>query len=66
MSAQQKLPESALEFFRKQGRIGGKKRAANLTPEQRSEQARIAVNARWAKQVKKTTPKKSNPTKGAK
>jgi hypothetical protein len=66
MSARKKLPEAALEFFRKQGRIGGRTRAANLTPEERSEQARNAVQARWANQVKKTTPKKSEGTKGAK
>jgi len=52
-----------LEFFRKQGRIGGRKRAANLTAEERSEQARKAVNARWAKQVKETTLKQSKPKK---
>jgi len=31
------------------GRKGGKARAQNLTPEQRSESARKAVEARWAK-----------------
>lgn len=35
------------------GRLGGKKggraRAANMTPEERSEAARRAVQARWAK-----------------
>jgi hypothetical protein len=44
-----KMPKEALEFFRRQGRIGGRTRANNLTPEQRSEQARKAVQARWAK-----------------
>jgi len=63
MSTPTKLPEAALEFFRKQGRIGGRKRAANLTAEERSEQARKAVNARWAKQVKETTLKQSKPKK---
>jgi hypothetical protein len=63
MSANKKLPEAALEFFRKQGRIGGRKRAANLTPEERSEQARKAVQARWANQVKKTTVKQSKSKK---
>jgi len=42
-----------MEFFREQGRIGGKKggkiAAANMTPEQRSERARKAVAAREAK-----------------
>jgi len=40
------------------GRLGGKKggpaRAAAMTPEQRSESARKAVQARWAKFQKKT------------
>jgi hypothetical protein len=31
------------------GRIGGKRRAAKMTPKQRSEAARKAVLARWAK-----------------
>jgi hypothetical protein len=48
-----KLPPDVLEFFRKQGAKGGKKggtrRAANMTAEQRSEAARKAVQARWAK-----------------
>ena len=38
-----------MEFFKKTGRAGGKARAANMTPEQRSESARKAVAARWAK-----------------
>jgi hypothetical protein len=50
------MPESVKEFFvkmgRKGGKIGGKARAANLTDEQRSEAARRAVNARWAKSSK--------------
>lgn len=51
MKTEYKLPEAALEFFRQKGRKGGKQRAANLTPAQRSEQARNAVQARWAKQA---------------
>jgi hypothetical protein len=39
------------------GRKGGKRRAAKMTPKQRSEAARKAVLARWAK-VKKRKPKK--------
>jgi hypothetical protein len=58
MSKQQELPEAALEFFRKQGRIGGRRRAENLTAEERSVQARKAVQARWAKQAAKTSKKK--------
>jgi hypothetical protein len=57
MNSRDKLPESALEFFRKKGRIGGRRRAANLSAEQRSEQARKAVQARWAKRAK-TSKKK--------
>jgi len=52
------LPKAALDFFRKEGRIGGLKRAANLTAEQRSEQGRKAVQARWAKQKIKSSQKK--------
>jgi len=53
MKVKNNIPESVLEFFRKKGRIGGKRRAANLTAEQRSNQARKAVQARWAKQATK-------------
>jgi hypothetical protein len=46
-------PEAVREYFvkmgRKGGKIGGKKRVANQTPEQRSASARKAVQARWAK-----------------
>jgi hypothetical protein len=58
MSTREQLPEAALEFFRRKGRIGGRHRAANLTAEQRSDQARKAVQARWAKQATKTSKKK--------
>jgi hypothetical protein len=51
--AKAKMPPEALEFFvkagRKGGKIGGKKRVANMTPEQLSEANRKAVQARWAK-----------------
>lgn len=51
MSRRKKLPPEVLDFFKKQGAKGGKKggtaRAANMTPEQRSEAARKAVLARW-------------------
>jgi len=51
-----KLPPEILDFFKKQGAKGGKKggaaRAANMTPEQRSQAAREAVRARWAKEKK--------------
>lgn len=44
----------AVALGRKGGRKGGPARAANMTPEQRSESARNAVTARWAK-VKQET-----------
>jgi hypothetical protein len=46
-----KLPPEILDFFRKHGakggKIGGTARAANMTPQQRSEASRKAVQARW-------------------
>ena len=42
-----KLPDEVREYFRRQGRIGGKTRAQNLTPEERREGARRAVQVRW-------------------
>jgi len=56
MKKRDTLPEAALEYFRKQGHIGGKTRAERLTAEERSEQARKAVQARWAK-TKKSSKK---------
>lgn len=35
----------------KKGRAGGKARAAKMTPQQRSEQAKGAANARWRKSI---------------
>jgi hypothetical protein len=43
-----KLPEEIREFFRKQGSIGGKKRKANLSAEERHDIARRAAIARWS------------------
>ena len=40
---------AAVSLGRRGGKIGGPARAAKLTPEQRSESARIAVQARWAR-----------------
>ena len=40
---------AAVALGRRGGKIGGPARAAKLTPEQRSESARKAVQARWAK-----------------
>jgi general stress protein YciG len=44
-----KIPDNVKEYFREQGRIGGEKRNASLTPERRQEIARAAARARWAK-----------------
>jgi hypothetical protein len=52
MSKQRLSPEFRAYFAklgRKGGKLGGTARAANMTPEQRSEAARKAVQARWAK-----------------
>lgn len=46
MRSGKKKSRAAIEL----GRRGGKARAKNMTAEQRSEQARAAVKARWAKQ----------------
>jgi general stress protein YciG len=43
---------AAVELGRKGGLIGGKKRAAKLSPERRSEIARKAAATRWS--VRKT------------
>lgn len=57
------LPPELLEYFREQGRkggkIGGKARAEKLTPEQRSEIARKAVAAREAKRAAANKPKRA-------
>jgi hypothetical protein len=47
-SAKEKNP-AAVALGRKGGKKGGPARAAKLTPEQRSESARKAVQARWAR-----------------
>jgi general stress protein YciG len=49
------LSKEAREFFAKHGKRGGKMRANSMTPEQRSEAARKAVQARWAKTEKRMT-----------
>jgi len=54
MAKKKKMPPEVLEYFarmgREGGRIGGKVRAANMTDEQRSEGARKASQARWARE----------------
>jgi hypothetical protein len=51
--ASKKLPEDVRAYFvrmgKKGGKIGGSLRAAKMTPEERSESARKAVQARWSK-----------------
>jgi hypothetical protein len=51
-----KLPREIRQYFVKMGKkggaLGGHTRASNMTPEQRSESARNAVTARWAKAKK--------------
>ena len=48
INAKKKNP-AAVALGRKGGKKGGPARAAKLTPEQRSESARKAVQARWSK-----------------
>jgi hypothetical protein len=54
------MPPEMLEYFakmgRKGGKIGGKMRAANMTDLARSEGARKASQARWARKRKNTLP----------
>lgn len=40
----------AQELGRRGGKVGGKRRAQNMTPEQRSQAAKQAADARWRKQ----------------
>jgi len=47
--AKLKLSEAAREFFREAGRRAVKARMKKLTPEQRTDIARAAAKARWAK-----------------
>ena len=46
-----KLPVEALEYFREQGRRGGKKAARNMTAKQRRDRARNAAKAREARKA---------------
>jgi hypothetical protein len=47
--ADEEMRELARKLGRRGGKKGGKARAEKLTPEQRSEIARKAAKARWAK-----------------
>ena len=49
MVANAKKNAAAVALGRRGGKKGGPARAAKLTPEQRSESARKAVQARWSK-----------------
>lgn len=50
------IPAELSEYFakigKKGGKIGGAVRASRMTPEERVESARRAVEARWAKKKK--------------
>jgi hypothetical protein len=46
-----KLNPEALEFFRKAGSVGGKKRTNAMTKEERKALARKAAKARWKKKT---------------
>ncbi len=49
-----KLPPEIAEYFRREGKKGGKAAASKMTPEQRSARAKKAVTAREAKRAAKT------------
>ena len=53
-----------MEFFRETGKVGGKKAAANMTPEQRSERAKKAVAARESKRAAEKPAPKGRGKKG--
>ncbi len=65
----EKLPAEVLEYFKKQGSIGGKlggsKAWENQTAEERSERAKRAVAAREAKRVPGNTQDKKAAAKSA-
>jgi hypothetical protein len=52
-----KLPENVKAYFQRQGRIGAARREEVVSPERRSEIARLAAQARWAKPAAKATNK---------
>ncbi|MGH9772417.1 MAG: hypothetical protein ACRD4Q_12075 [Candidatus Acidiferrales bacterium] len=63
-----KLPEEVLEYFRQQGRIGGKLGGAKawekLTPKERSARAKHAVAVREAKQKTAGSKKRKKAPRG--
>jgi hypothetical protein len=44
-----RISDATIERAVKAGKVGGKRRAAALTPEQRSDISRLAAEARWKK-----------------
>jgi hypothetical protein len=56
VTAKKKKDPAAVALGRKGGKKGGLARAAKLTPAERSESARKAVQARWAKTKTKRSP----------
>jgi hypothetical protein len=52
MSKVPRFPAELIEFFRSEGRKGGKATARKLSKAQRQESARRAAQARWAKAKK--------------
>lgn len=64
--AKRKNPH-AVALGRKGGKKGGPARALNMTAEERSESARVAVTARWAKyHAEKSRNGSGRPKKGKK
>jgi hypothetical protein len=52
MKTKPNLPEAIREYFREQGRIGGYRRAQNMTPDERK------ASSQWANAVKAQKKKK--------
>jgi len=51
----EELPPDAKAFFRAAGKKGGKKRASQMSPTERTASARKAARARWKKAKGKNT-----------
>lgn len=49
----EKITKAAMEFFKKQGSIGGKKSAKAFTEQERSDRASKASDARWTEYRRK-------------
>jgi len=61
-----KLPKDIRAYFQRQGKIGAAKRKSLLTPERRSEIARLAAQARWSKLEVSEKMAKNHVMKGIK